>query len=179
MAKQEDYILFIDKQLRAGIVERNKVLAKFVKKWQVSDRTFDRAWKIAQEKHTQRLNKLQQEKDRIYHSAEIEAVKKDIMQKEERQLILTQIARGQIPLKKAMVVDKVIEYIDVVPDYGDRKNAIAELNKMDGSYAPAKQEITGKDGKPLIPTNAEDIMDKLQEIPTDELIQYLDKRAAT
>ncbi len=27
--------------------------------------------------------------------------------------------------------------------------AIAELNKMDGSYAPTKTEVTGKDGKPI------------------------------
>jgi phage terminase small subunit len=64
--------------------------------------------------------------------------------------ILTRIALGEIPLKKAIVVDKAIEYIEVVPDWADRKNAIAELNKMDGSYAPTKQAITdiqGNDAK--------------------------------
>lgn len=63
----------------------------------------------------------------------------------ERMHILTQIARGQIPLFKPMVCDGVIEQIEVVPDWMDRKNAITELNKMTGDYAPAKTEmnITG------------------------------------
>lgn len=153
MAKQETYSSFILKQLKAGIVERNQVLAKFVKKWQVSSRTFDRAWKIAKKTHTDSQNKLQKEKDRLYEQAELEAVKSDIMDKIERQMVLSQIARGEIPLKKAMVVDKSIEYIEVIPDWMDRKNAITELNKMDGSYSPTKQEVTGKDGVSLI-TNA-------------------------
>lgn len=72
-----------------------------------------------------------------------------IMKAVERMQILTQIARGEIPLQKAMVVDKMVEYIEVVPDWMDRKNAIAELNKMDGSYAAEKKDIkvtkVGKD----------------------------------
>ena len=59
----------------------------------------------------------------------------------ERMQILTQIARGEIPLYKPMVCDGVIENVPVVPDWMDRKNAIAELNKMDGSYAPTKATI--------------------------------------
>lgn len=31
-------------------------------------------------------------------------------------------------------------------------SAIAEANKMQGSHAPAKQEVTGKDGEALMPT---------------------------
>lgn len=60
--------------------------------------------------------------------------------------ILSRIALGEVPLKKAMVVDKMIEYIEVVPDWNDRKNAIAELNKMDGSYAPTKTANTDTQG---------------------------------
>ena len=32
----------------------------------------------------------------------------------------------------------------------DPIKAIAELNKMDGAYAPVKQELTGKDGTPIL-----------------------------
>ena len=149
MAKSESYISFITDNLNIGIVERKKVMAKFVKKWQVSERTFDRAWKIANEQFTEHQIKLQKEKDDISIEAEKEAYKCAIIDKHQRMEILSQIAIGKIPLKKAIVVDKSIEFIDVIPDWMDRKNAISELNKMDGSYAPAKTEITGKDGKEL------------------------------
>ncbi len=33
----------------------------------------------------------------------------------------------------------------------DSIKAIAELNKMDGAYAPVRQELTGKDGDPVVP----------------------------
>lgn len=73
---------------------------------------------------------------------EVEARTAKILTQIERQEILTQIALGQIPLKKPMVCDGKIELIDVVPDWMDRKSAIAELNRMDGSYAAAKTDIT-------------------------------------
>lgn len=60
---------------------------------------------------------------------------------EERKEVLSQIARGEIPLKKPMVCDGDIVEVPVVPDWMDRRNAIAELNKMDGSYAAIKQNI--------------------------------------
>lgn len=73
-----------------------------------------------------------------------------IMSVSERMNILSKIANGEIPLQKAIVVDKNIEYIEVVPDWMDRKNAIAELNKMDGSYTPIEQKIkVSKLGKEL------------------------------
>lgn len=73
----------------------------------------------------------------------IDKVKADeVMGVAERMSILSKIARGEIPLKKPMVCDGVIEEIEVVPDWMDRKNAIAELNKMDGSYQPTKIDAT-------------------------------------
>lgn len=92
-----------------------------------------------------------QAQNEAIHSAEKEAIIEAVMSRSERQEVLTRIARGEVPLKKAVVVDGEIEYIEVVPDWMDRKNAIAELNKMDGEYAPTRSELTGKDGKPLIP----------------------------
>ena len=92
------------------------------------------------------IKRLQSLNNEIVKAATVEAikddVKRDIMQRGERMETLTMIARGKVPLKKPMVVDKEIVLIDVVPDYMDRKNAIAELNKMDGSYAPANANIT-------------------------------------
>lgn len=85
--------------------------------------------------------------DKAYENEAVKDALKSVMCKVERMQILTQIARGEIPLTKPMVVDKIIEEVDVVPDWMDRKNAIAELNKMDGSYSPIKVADTDIDGK--------------------------------
>ena len=152
MAKSQNstHVEFIKNLLRKG-GKRVDILAKFGKKWQnVSTRTFDRRLKEAEAL-------FQAEQASIQALAEqdvaktIEVRKIDIMSAIERKEILTQIARGEIPLKKALVIDKNIEFIEVVPDYTDRKNAIAELNKMDGSYAPTKQANTNPDGTPVAP----------------------------
>lgn len=69
----------------------------------------------------------------------------------ERMVILTKIMRGEIPLIKPMVCDGMIEEIPIVPDWSERRAAIAELNKMDGSYAPMKSEVKEIKEQPLFP----------------------------
>jgi len=97
------------------------------------------------------ISELQAENKKIVEMANNKAAQDladgSIATATERMQILTKIMRGEIPLIKPMVVDKQLVDIEVVPDYSDRRAAIAELNKMDGSYAPAKQDITtnGKD----------------------------------
>lgn len=102
------------------------------------------------------IKRLQEENAEIVKAAATKAIQddttRDIMQRAERMGILTQIARGNIKLGKPMVVDKVIQVIEVVPDYMDRKNAIAELNKMDGNYAAAKADITTTNTTPQATT---------------------------
>ena len=129
---------------------RAMVLGKFGKKWEISRTTFDRIWKIANEQQAERQQKAKEAADKVYIKQAEKAAHEAVMTTIERQQILTQIARGEIPLKKAMVVDGEIQYIEVVPDWMDRKNAIAELNKIDGSYAAVKQNVTiNKVGKDL------------------------------
>ena len=99
-------------------------------------------------------------KDELIVEAENERLKTAIIDKHKRMEILSKIALGEIQLQKALVLDKEIKYIEVIPDWMDRKNAIAELNKMDGSYAPIKNEHTGKDGKPLVPNKFKVIIKK-------------------
>ena len=139
-------IEFIKSCLRKGD-KRKAILAKYVKKWQnSSDRTFDRRLRLAEEAMAIE-NKNIQKKVELEVAKEIEVRKLEIMDVEERKSILTQIARGEIPLKKAMVVDKVIEEIEVVPDWMDRRAAIAELNKMEGEYPPTGIDLTTKGKK--------------------------------
>ena len=126
MTKNESYINFITDLLKSGIVERGKVLAKFVKKWQVSNRTFDRAWKKANEVHKieqKRINKL---KDDKYTQSELEAVK-------------TQV-HGEITFEKFIVVKGEPKKVQVKADAVEIMKAIDIDNRMAGDDAPLKTE---------------------------------------
>ena len=71
-----------------------------------------------------------------------EIAQKRIMSSAERMEWLTMMADGTIKAKRPFVVaGKIMEYPEE-PSHADRIRALAELNKMDGSYAPAKTEVT-------------------------------------
>lgn len=68
-------------------------------------------------------------------------VTREIASPAERMEVLTKTMRGQLKIQKAIVIGGKVKMISVEPDHTDRRNAIAELNKMDGEYAAAKTEI--------------------------------------
>lgn len=138
----------IIKQIRAG-KDRGKVLAKIGKEWQLSQRTFDRLWKTANEQHAELQHKARDAANKAYVDAMADAAKQAVMSEQERKEVLTKIARGLIPLTKPMVVDGLLEHVPVVPSWMDRKNAIAELNSMDGAYAPSKVANTDSQGNDI------------------------------
>lgn len=137
---------FIISELRKGS-ERGEILAKVSEKWQTPSRTFDTYHKIAKEQFLLERERIEKEKADITTQNELEGLKRELMDVNERKDILTKIARGEIPLNKPMVCDGVIQLVPVVPDWTDRRGAIAELNKMDGSYAPIKQANTNVAGE--------------------------------
>lgn len=137
------HIEFIKVLLRNG-KKRGEILQIFGEKWQdVSSRTFDRRLKDAETELATELRKVSDKANEQYATS-INAVKSSIIGATERMEILSKIATGQITYKKPVVVDGMLTDADCEPDFADRKNAIAELNKMDGSYTPiqVKQEIT-------------------------------------
>ena len=116
--------------------------------WGLPSSTFDRYWAEASKRYKARLDAIEEATTKAAVSMEIKALKKAILSKHERQEILTQIAKGEIPLVKHIVCDGVIQEVDVVPAWADRRAAIAELNKMEGDYAPIKKDITSG-GEPI------------------------------
>jgi hypothetical protein len=56
---KESIISFILVELNGVDNSRAEILTKVVKKWQMSDRTFDRVWKIAQQRHTDTQKTIQ------------------------------------------------------------------------------------------------------------------------
>ncbi len=120
-------------------------------KWDLSRTTFSRYWKTANQAHLEAQQKIKEAKAALDMESALSERKSHIADVLERKEILTKIARGQIPLKRAMVVDGAIEYIEIVPDWMDRKAAIAELNKMEGDYAPTKVAQTDTEGNNVKP----------------------------
>jgi hypothetical protein len=77
-----------------------------------------------------------------------EMAEKNILSTAERMEMLSKIAKGEVKIKKPFVISgKIMEYPSE-PDHNDRTKAIAELNKMDGSYAPAETKTTITDNRP-------------------------------
>lgn len=68
----------------------------------------------------------------------------------ERKAILTQIAQGNCRVNKPKNIGGKFEYVECEPDFDDRIKAIAELNKIDGSYQPIRADIT-TNGQSLTP----------------------------
>lgn len=122
---------------------RGKVLGKAGKKWGFSRTTFDRLWKIANDQQKERQQKAKEAADAAYIQASANAAKSAVMSSQERKEILTKIAKGELSTKEANP-DKSGEFVNVPVPIGifERLKAIAELNKMEGDYAPIKNNLT-------------------------------------
>jgi hypothetical protein len=150
-ASKQIIVDLIIKELKLG-KERGEILAIISKNQQLPTRTFDTYFKIAKEEH---LKAQQSKKSKISSNDTIKAINEEIdqlMTVAERQSILASIARGELKIKKPFVVSRgatqgaeIVDH-ECLPDYADRKGAIAELNKMRGDYAPTKVANTDTKG---------------------------------
>lgn len=100
-------------------------------KWQLSQRTFARYWKDANEAYKEVLNKRQKELADISTEVEKERLKMAILTKHERMKIASDIGKG----KAWKVGDEIL-----IPTSNDRLRALDYLSKIDGDYASIKLE---------------------------------------
>lgn len=144
--------------------KRRTILAKVGDEWQekVSERTFDRALKTANEQQKERLEKASKAADEVYIETKAEAVKTVLKSKIEKQaelqneinLIDKQI-NGEVEftfvvgnkVNKSHNGDVFMLPVQIQNELRARKlQYYAELNKMNGDYAPTKVANTDKDG---------------------------------
>ena len=129
--------------------QRAAMLVKAGKKWGTSKSAFDRLLKIAKEQHTERQQTIKSKIAIIDEQAAIDARKKAIMNTDERKEWLTKMIMGEMKAKRPFVIGgKIMEYPED-PSHTDRLKALAELNKMDGDYAPTKTAFTDTTGKDI------------------------------
>ena len=92
------------------------------------------------------ISEVQAENRRLVDKANEQAANDlaegSIANSKERMQILTKIMRGKISIKQEAATKDGVVTLLVKPSHSDRRAAIAELNKMDGSYAPAESKIS-------------------------------------
>lgn len=157
MAKPgRDFIVeAIVKQLEQGI-SFDTCLKLSATKWNLTRSTFIRRWKEAGLQHTAAQQAIKAALANDHTVQALQAAKEAIMTAAERKEYLTRIVKGEVTttLKKPFW-NPVLEKMTMVPvenpaDMMERLRAIAELNKMDGDYAPqkvAETTVAGKDIK--------------------------------
>jgi hypothetical protein len=130
---KEIYIDFIINELEKGNVKYNDVSSLFCTNFHLTIRSFAKYWNIANEAYKERRSLINEAKLNETIQIEKEAVKSDILSKEEAMAILTEIAKGGAK----DVGDKTI-----IPNPAERKSAIEVLAKLNGWEAPKKTETT-------------------------------------
>jgi hypothetical protein len=140
-------------------MDRGEVRARFVAEWQLSTRTFDRYWQSAKKQFDEEQNQIKLERQDIKIAAISERTEYRVMSKAERMNILSQMADGTLQVQRNVVTKDGVMVILALPDYNDRKAAIAELNKMDGEYAPVRKDLTSG-GEKLPPVNFQIVLDE-------------------
>jgi hypothetical protein len=130
---KENIITDILIQLEEG-TERGKCLSKIVEKWQISSRTFDRHWKVANERHLINRQSINTVIAEVYVEAEKERFKKAILSKDEALQILTDIANG----KKTLVGKG-----SLIPTFAERRMAIQTMADIQGWKSDTKIQVSG------------------------------------
>jgi len=147
-ANEQAQIDFIVDLLRKGN-QRKIILGKFGEIWgKASKNTFDRRLSEAKKQLQSELKEINERTEESIKK-EVEARKAKILTVLDRQEILAKIALGELEIEQEVATATGVHTVKNKPNFNDRKAAIAELNKMDGSYAPAKTETTLKLGKDL------------------------------
>jgi|SRR3972149_3572695 len=135
----------------------SETLAKFGSLWGISSPTFDTYWKEANRRFNQTADEIKKAKTDFIIKEEKKAVKKAILSKYKRMELLSKIATGEIKAWREVITEGGIQKVEYYSG-AEVKAAIAELNKMDGEYAPIRKDITSA-GEKLAAPKFEIILD--------------------
>ena len=125
--------------LKKGI-DKPTIVSKYVERCHKSKRTVERWYEAAEIKYKEFMRKALPVIEYKEAEALAEVAASGILSKIERQKILTDIALGITKSTKPMMFMGDIIQAACAPTVADMRAAIAELNKMDGDYAPTKIE---------------------------------------
>lgn len=137
---EQAQVNFIADCLRKG-EQRKLILGKFGNKWvNVSRTTFDRRLRQAETQVAEEQARIKEQAEQEV-SKEAGVLKSKILTSLERQAILSEMARGELETEVLLVTKDGIKKAKAKPTHAERRAAIAELNKMEGSYQPASVNL--------------------------------------
>jgi len=154
MNKQEAYISFIEDQLKAGNMSFNSVYKAILSKFKLSEPTFSKYWKIANERHSKAILAINEAKTEEYIATEKETINGIIKTKHERLLFLQSL------LDTCVIELQRIEKPDLkIQAAAKIKDIQAEISKIEGDYAASKveSEVSVKDKVTMILPNGMEI----------------------
>jgi hypothetical protein len=144
MQNKTAYTDFILTELNKGNVNYKDVFLVFLSKFKLSEPTFVKYWKIANETYLEQRKTINDAKLEDSIKTEKEAVKSLVLDKVERMRIAEEIAIGKA---------KRIEGTIVMPSPSDRLRALDYLSKIEGDYAPNKLDISTENPIPIFNQN--------------------------
>jgi len=119
----------------------SEALGKYGKLWGISDSGFDNYWAEANRRFNATADEIKKAKTDFIIKEEKKAVKKAILSKYKRMELLSKIATGEVKAWREVITEAGVQKIEYYSG-AEVKAAIAELNKMDGEYAPIRKDIT-------------------------------------
>jgi hypothetical protein len=144
------YIDFILKELNKSNVKYNDVCSVFCSKFQLSERSFNKYWLIANQNHSQQRELINNAKLTTTIEEEKEAVKIGLKSKFERLLILQNevdnctkdLDNGFTEELKSygQLLSRPITIQEKTALRNTIKNLQSEISKIEGDYAPTKSE---------------------------------------
>jgi len=121
--------------------------------------------KIAREEVEDVRQKAKLAADEAYIRAVSRSAVNMVMSRQERLEYLTQVIRGEIKITRAYTVAGIVVETPEEPSHGDRLKALAEINKMEGDYAPTKIAQTTIEGQDIQRSlSDQQLVDILKEI---------------
>jgi molecular chaperone DnaK (HSP70) len=138
--QQQTRISTIAKELANG-KERADILAKYGKKWQISSRSVDRLIEKAREQAQTLRNLAEKTANDTLVAETIDAVKSGLKTKAERLMILQkQIDCSESELESGKSNGKHLTVLEKVALRKVLKELQSEISKIEGDYAPIKQQ---------------------------------------
>ena len=162
--KAHTYVTFIVDELKKGNVKYKDVFKVFLSEFKSSEPTFAKYWKMANVEFSKVNSEAEEKKHEAFIKDEVNQVAKGLKPKHIRmEELQVSIDRLNSVIDKGTTKDSYIDFkketsIEIERPLTEiekgslekvKKELTAELNKMDGSYAPAKTETTLKLGKDL------------------------------
>lgn len=140
-ANKQERIDFIISYLKKG-ESRISILSKFVKKWQCSDRTFDRLLKEAQKQHKEVLDKANNLVNNTFIEGKVEAAKNGLKSNLEIEQRLLQIGWAEIDVQETTISEQFgVTEFKRKPTPSEQRSALETVLKMRGGFAPEKHDV--------------------------------------